>query len=285
MATGRLALLAAAACCCALAARRWPSDGRGDALLQPAPAARETQLHILTARERGEFRAMQEAAHMKDIAAQVSALRTPAPRSRASGGRGRVARASGGRQQLAHWPYRHSSAVMGKDERLDTLGAAIHSSPPEQRQLIQHYILDEFRHKPGTPMLDDRRADYSEANPPCYTPEDCHRFAANQPDSHLQKQSDLPVYDNDMLELVSVGRMGRPDRLAGWVLVWWQKRGSAPAFCRPRRRARLPPKPACQPPAPLSPGPRPRPRMHAPARADTCNICRCMIIIRTYIHT
>ena len=76
-------------------------------------------------------------------------------------------------------------------------------------------------------MLDDRRADYSEANPPCYTPEDCHRFAANQPGSHLQKESDLPVYDGDTLELVGVGRTGCPVGLACCVSFWWEPRPMA----------------------------------------------------------
>ena len=168
---------------------------------------RRTELHILTAHERGEFREMREEAHMKRFAAQVgrwSALRSLHTLvAAASAGR---QQSSAGRQQLAHWPYEHSSAIMGKGERLDTLGRAIDDSAPEERQLIKHYILDEFQHKPGTPMLDDGRAEYSEANPPCYTAEDCHRFAAQQPGSHLQKKSDLPVYDNDMLDLVSFGK-------------------------------------------------------------------------------
>jgi hypothetical protein len=171
---------------------------------------RMTELHILTAHERGEFREMREGAHMKRVAAQVgrlSALRARRSRAAASSA-GHLQSAAG--QQLAHWPYEHSSAVMGKGESLDTLGRAIDDSAPEERQLIKHYILDEFQHKPGTPMLDDRRADFSEANPPCYTAEDCHRFVVQQPGSHLQKESDLPVYDNDMLELVSFVKCGAP---------------------------------------------------------------------------
>jgi hypothetical protein len=170
---------------------------------------RMTELHILTAHERGEFKEIREEAHMKRVAAQVSrlsALRARLSRAAASSA-GHHQSAAG--QQLAHWPYEHSSAVMGKGESLDTLGRAIDDSAPEERQLIKHYILDEFQHKPGTPMLDDRRADFSEANPPCYSAEDCHRFVVQQPGSHLQKESDLPVYDNDMLELVSFGKCGR----------------------------------------------------------------------------
>jgi len=149
---------------------------------------------------------MQEEDHMKQIAAQVSQLH--AHLAPLHNGRPSMRRR---RQQLAHWPYAHSSAVLAKGEHLDPLGMAIHESEPAERKLIKHYILSEFEHRPGTPMLDDRRADYSEENPPCYTAEDCHRFASYQPGSNLKKESDLPVYDNDTLELISA--MQKQDRM------------------------------------------------------------------------
>ena len=148
---------------------------------------------------------MENHEHMAKMAAQVSQLQLEQGHTSTS------ARGARTRQELAHWPYKHSSAVLGEHEHLDPLGQVIHKSAPEERALIKHYILSEFQHKPGRPMLDDRSADYSEENPPCYTAEDCHRFATNQPGSGMKKLSDLPVYDNDMLELISA--MQKQDKM------------------------------------------------------------------------
>ena len=135
-------------------------------------------------------------------------------------------------QQLAHWPYKHSSAILHPTEAIDTLGQAIDDSPHAQRRLISHYILQEFHNQSpahGLPNSGSSSSSSTESptfsadNPPCYTPEDCSRYVAMQPGSHSRKRPDLPVYDNTAQPLGSAFRQG-PDLLA--VVSAMQKQDS-----------------------------------------------------------
>jgi hypothetical protein len=213
-------------------------------LLQDATAAgaRETQLHVLTEHERMEFRDMQEKERMRKLTAQVAMLKgIPSIKNthRAAPSKQRVSASLGagsqktGSQQLAHWPYRHSSAVLEPGEHLDTLGRAIHNSEPEERRLIQHYILQEFQPKPGSSLA----GSYSQANPPCYTPEDCSRFVSYQPGAHTKKQSGLPVYDNDMLELIAA--MQKQDKM--FLQVKTEKEKRAKEVAKAKKQGKPPP--------------------------------------------
>lgn len=74
-------------------------------------------------------------------------------------------------QMLGAWPYQHPEQRGAA--KLDPLGQAIHDSDPEERGHIKHAILNALNEPNAvqTNNVDDQgREQYSEQNPPCYTP-------------------------------------------------------------------------------------------------------------------
>ena len=164
-----------------------------------------------------------KAAPPRSTRTAISAVTTRSGRRRRGSRSARIAH-----QQLAHWPYQHSSAILHPTEAIDMLGQAIDDSPHAERRLISQSILEEFHNQSPARRLPDNSSStesqtFSADNPPCYTPEDCSRYVAMQPGSHSRKRSDLPVYDNTAEPAGSPFRQG-PDLLA--VVSAMQKQDS-----------------------------------------------------------
>ncbi|KAJ1493784.1 hypothetical protein T484DRAFT_1928552 [Baffinella frigidus] len=133
--------------------------------------------------------------------------------------------AKASKQALAHWPY---GGARSPPVVLDPLGDAIHNSPPAERARISQYVLAE--------MNNGGQSGYSEENPPCYTPDDCHRRAAAN--GLIKGESGLPTYDNDMPELL--GAMQKQDRMILDVKEARDKREEEAEKMAPLKQAPLP---------------------------------------------
>jgi hypothetical protein len=131
-------------------------------------------------------------------------------------------------QKLAHWPY---SGAWSPPLQLDPLGAAIHNAPPKERARWAGFVHAELNNGGG-----EHPAVYSEEDPPCYTPEDCHRRA--EVNERARATRGLPEYDHDVPELLAA--MQQQDQMIADHKSAREQRARNAANMSPLKPARLP---------------------------------------------
>eukprot|EP00287_Rhodomonas_sp_CCMP768_P013735 CAMPEP_0196753748 /NCGR_PEP_ID=MMETSP1091-20130531/91768_1 /TAXON_ID=302021 /ORGANISM="Rhodomonas sp., Strain CCMP768" /LENGTH=288 /DNA_ID=CAMNT_0042101903 /DNA_START=15 /DNA_END=879 /DNA_ORIENTATION=+ len=170
-------------------------------------AGDEVMLHLLTSHERELFREEKEQRHalpQNMLASWKSFAREHPPKQPSTG----VQTPNQPQQQMLNWPYRRSSGAA----QLDPLGKVIHYSSPHEREEVKKYILNSLnsQNQGEDSSSGEDVVQYSEENPPCYTPEDCdQRARANG--YWGKKENKLPIYDDDTAEFLAA--MQKQDRM------------------------------------------------------------------------